>query len=81
VLAAARSGIWLVVRTATLQGAVTLTTLVAATAGTVGLAAHQVVNSLWVLLAFALDVLGHQVGDSRLIGGRPLSAVCRRRVL
>ena len=29
----------------------------------------------------ALAVLGHHVGDSRLIGGRPPSAVCRRRVL
>ena len=29
----------------------------------------------------ALGVLGHQVGDSRLVGGRPPRAVCRRRVL
>ncbi|SED09309.1 regulatory helix-turn-helix protein, lysR family [Streptomyces sp. 2314.4] len=29
----------------------------------------------------ALDVLGHDFGDSRLIGGWPSSAVCRRRVL
>lgn len=29
----------------------------------------------------ALDVPGHQVGDRRLIGGRPPSAVWRRRVL
>ena len=28
-----------------------------------------------------LDVLGHQVGDSRLIGGRPPRALWRRRVL
>ncbi|MEU5798808.1 hypothetical protein ABZ800_35625 [Streptomyces sp. NPDC047813] len=28
-----------------------------------------------------LDVLGHDFGDSRLIGGWPASAVCRRRVL
>jgi hypothetical protein len=27
------------------------------------------------------SVLGRQVGDSRLIGGRPPSAVCGRRVL
>ncbi|MCR8577508.1 hypothetical protein, partial [Streptomyces sp. Isolate_219] len=28
----------------------------------------------------ALGVLGHDFGDSRLIGGWPSSAVCRRRV-
>jgi uncharacterized protein (DUF2252 family) len=28
-----------------------------------------------------LAVPGHKVGDSRLVGGRPPSAVCRRRVL
>jgi hypothetical protein len=28
-----------------------------------------------------LVVPGHKVGDSRLVGGRPPSAVCRRRVL
>ena len=29
----------------------------------------------------SLGVPGHKVGDSRLVGGRPPSAVCRRRVL
>lgn len=29
----------------------------------------------------ALGVPSHKVGDSRLVGGRPSSAVCRRRVL
>jgi hypothetical protein len=29
----------------------------------------------------ALDVLGHQVGDRRLVGGSPPSALWRRRVL
>ncbi|SDR67958.1 putative efflux protein, MATE family [Friedmanniella luteola] len=66
VLRAARSGTWLVLRTATLQGAVTLTTLVATTSGTVALAAHQVVNSLWVLLAFALDALA--IAGQAIIG-------------
>jgi len=65
-LRAARSGSWLVLRTATLQGAITLTTLVAATSGTVALAAHQVVNGLWVLLAFALDALA--IAGQALIG-------------
>jgi len=31
--------------------------------------------------ASLLDVPGHQVGDRRLIGGRPPRALCRRRVL
>ena len=66
VLAAARSGTWLVVRTATLQGAVTLTTLVATSTGTIALAAHQVVNSLWVLLAFALDAIA--IAGQSIIG-------------
>lgn len=81
VLAAARNGSWLVVRTATLQGAITLTTLVAATAGTVGLAAHQVVNGLWVLLAFALDaiaiagqaIIGRALGAGEVELGRALT--------
>ena len=73
VLRAARAGSWLVLRTATLQGAITLTTLVAATSGTVALAAHQVVTSLWVLLAFALDALaiaGQAIIGRALGGGR-----------
>ena len=32
-------------------------------------------------IAEPLDVPGHQVGDSRLIGGRPPRALWRRRVL
>jgi Na+-driven multidrug efflux pump len=81
VLHAARAGSWLVLRTATLQAAVTLTTVVAATAGTVGLAAHQVVNSLWVLLAFALDaiaiagqaLIGRALGAGEVALGRALT--------
>jgi putative MATE family efflux protein len=66
VLSAARSGSWLVVRTATLQGAITLTTFVATATGTVALAAHQVVTSLWTLLAFALDALA--IAGQSIIG-------------
>lgn len=66
VLAAARSGVWLIARTATLQTAITLTTVTAATGGAVALAAHQVVNSLWVLLAFALDALA--IAGQAIIG-------------
>ena len=57
VRAVARTGGWLVVRTALLQAAVTTNTLVAAALGAVTLAAHQVVGGLWTLLAFALDAV------------------------
>ncbi|HEU5483869.1 MAG TPA: MATE family efflux transporter [Microlunatus sp.] len=66
VLAAARTGVWLVARTATLQIAITLTTVVAAAGGTVMLAAYQVVNSIWVLLAFALDAIA--IAGQSIIG-------------
>lgn len=57
VLAAARSGVWLVLRTVALQASITATTVVATHLGAVGLAAHQVINSLWMFLAFALDAI------------------------
>ena len=66
VFAAARTGVWLVARTATLQVAITLTTVVAAAGGTVVLAAHQVVNSIWILLAFALDAIA--IAGQAIIG-------------
>ncbi len=75
VLRAARAGRWLVVRTATLQGAVTLATLGAASSGTVALAAHQVVTSLWILLAFCLDALAiaGQTIIARALGSEELT--------
>ena len=66
VLVAARSGLWLVLRTAALQTGITLTTFVAAAGGAVTLAAHQVVNSLWILLAFALDAIA--IAGQAIIG-------------
>ena len=57
VLRAARSGVWLVLRTISLQTSITATTIVATHLGVIGLAAHQVANSLWSFLAFALDAL------------------------
>jgi putative MATE family efflux protein len=73
VLRTARAGGWLVLRTALLQAAITVTTLVAAGSGAVALAAHQVVNGLWVLLAFALDAIaiaGQALIASALGGGQ-----------
>lgn len=85
ILSAARSGVWLVARTATLQAGVTLTTVVAATGGAVVLASHQIVNSLWTLLAFALDaiaiagqaIIGRSLGAGNVALGR---AMTRRMV-
>jgi len=57
VLVAARAGVWLVLRTASLQLGITMTTVVAAGLGAVGLATHQVANSLWTFLTFALDAI------------------------
>ena len=72
VAAVARSGGWLVVRTALLQAAVTTNTVVAAALGATALAAHQVISGLWVLLAFALDavaIAGQALIGSALGGG------------
>jgi putative MATE family efflux protein len=85
ILASGRAGIWLVLRTATLQTAVTITTVMATAGGAVTLAAHQVVYSIWVLLAFALDaiaiagqaIIGRLVGAGDVTLGR---AMMRRMV-
>lgn len=57
VLAAARSGVWLVIRTAWLQLSLVATTTVAAHTGAIGLASHQVTNAVWAFLCMALDAL------------------------
>ncbi|WP_114561318.1 MATE family efflux transporter, partial [Desertihabitans aurantiacus] len=57
VLAAARTGVWLVLRTASMQVTALTTTAVATGMGAVVLASQQVVQSLWSLLAFALDAI------------------------
>lgn len=54
---AAAHGGWLVVRTAGLWVSLTATTVVASHLGSHVLAAHQVANSLWTFIAFALDAL------------------------
>jgi len=78
VLAAARAGVWLVLRTLSLQLSITATTVVATRLGAVGLAAHQVANSWWTFLAFALDalaiacqaIIGRHLGASDADGAR-----------
>lgn len=56
-LTVARHGGWLVLRTASLQVALTTTAVIAAGLGTVAIAAHQITNALWSLLAMALDAI------------------------
>ena len=57
VLAAARGGVPLLVRTLALRGVLLVTTWVAAGLGDVPLAAYQVTATIWTFLAFALDAL------------------------
>lgn len=77
ILTAARSGAWLVLRTLALQGSITATTIVATHIGAAGLAAHQVVNSLWLFLAFALDAIAiaAQAIIGRYLGAAQSSSV------
>lgn len=56
----------LFLRTLTLRAALVITTWVAASKGTVALAAHQVTYNVWGFLAFALDALG--IAGQTLIG-------------
>ena len=55
--AAGRSGVPLLVRTLALRAAILVTTYAATSAGAAQLAAHQVVISVWGLLALALDAI------------------------
>jgi len=57
VLAAARGGVPLLVRTLALRAVLLVTTWVAADLGDVPLAAYQVTATIWTFLAFALDAL------------------------
>ena len=66
ILANARSGAPLLVRTASLRLAILATVWVATALGDVTLAGHQVVSSLWSLAAFALDALA--IAAQALVG-------------
>ncbi len=76
--AAASAGVPLVVRTATLRGALLVMTYVATGAGTVALAAHQVAFTIWIFLSLALDavaiagqaIVGRYLGASDAAGAR-----------
>lgn len=77
ILRSARDGAWLMLRTAALHTSLTVSTVIAARMGATSLAAHQVVNALWMFLAFALDAIAiaAQAIIGRYLGASDTSAV------
>ncbi|MBW8800801.1 MAG: MATE family efflux transporter [Streptomyces sp.] len=83
--ASAQAGVPLLVRTISLRAVLMIATAVAARLGDADIAAHQIVLSLWSLLAFALDaiaiagqaVIGRYLGADDAVGARD---ACRRMV-
>ncbi|MFE9257400.1 MATE family efflux transporter [Streptomyces sp. NPDC006879] len=83
--ACAQAGAPLLVRTLSLRAVLIIATFVAAGLGDTEVAAHQILLSLWSLLAFALDaiaiagqsIIGRYLGAGDVEGAQ---AVCRRMV-
>lgn len=83
--ACAKAGAPLLVRTLSLRAVLLIATAVAARLGDADIAAHQILLSLWSLLAFALDaiaiagqaIIGRYLGAGDTAGAK---AVCRRMV-
>ncbi|GGR60485.1 MATE family efflux transporter [Streptomyces roseolus] len=83
--ASAQAGVPLLVRTLSLRAALMIATAVAARLGDTEVAAHQIILSLWSLMAFALDaiaiagqaIIGRYLGADDAEGARQ---VCRRMV-
>ncbi|MFG3113173.1 MATE family efflux transporter [Streptomyces sp. NPDC048197] len=83
--ASAQAGVPLLVRTLSLRAVLMIATAIAARLGDAEVAAHQVVITLWNLLAFALDaiaiagqaIIGRHLGAGDRAGAR---AACRRMV-
>ena len=83
--ACAQAGAPLLVRTLSLRAILLIATSVAARLGDADVAAHQILLSLWSLLAFALDaiaiagqaIIGRCLGAGDAAGAR---AVCRRMI-
>ncbi|MFE6282847.1 MATE family efflux transporter [Streptomyces sp. NPDC057877] len=83
--ASAQAGAPLLVRTLSLRAILMIATAVAARLGDADIAAHQIILSLWSLLAFALDaiaiagqaIIGRYLGAGDAQGARD---VCRRMV-
>ncbi|MGX1475965.1 UNVERIFIED_CONTAM: putative MATE family efflux protein [Streptomyces canus] len=83
--ASAQAGVPLLVRTLSLRAILMIATAVAARLGDSDIAAHQIILSLWSLLAFALDaiaiagqaIIGRYLGADDTDGARQ---ACRRMV-
>ncbi|MFD8641450.1 MATE family efflux transporter [Streptomyces zaomyceticus] len=83
--ASAQAGVPLLVRTLSLRAVLMIATAVAARMGDAEVAAHQIILSLWSLMAFALDaiaiagqaIIGRYLGADDSEGARQ---VCRRMV-
>ncbi|WP_189708793.1 MATE family efflux transporter [Streptomyces anandii] len=83
--ASAQAGVPLLVRTLSLRAILMIATAVAARLGDADIAAHQIILSLWSLLAFALDaiaiagqaIIGRYLGAGDASGARE---ACRRMV-
>ncbi|EFL33374.1 DNA-damage-inducible protein F [Streptomyces viridochromogenes DSM 40736] len=83
--ASAQAGVPLLVRTLSLRAVLLIATAVAARLGDADIAAHQIILSLWSLLAFALDaiaiagqaIIGRYLGAGDTQGARD---ACRRMV-
>ncbi|MGW0465624.1 MATE family efflux transporter [Streptomyces sp. NPDC003027] len=81
----AQAGVPLLVRTLSLRAVLMIATVVAARLGDAEVAAHQIILSLWSLMAFALDaiaiagqaIIGRYLGAEDPEGARQ---VCRRMV-
>ncbi|MFD5425367.1 MATE family efflux transporter [Streptomyces sp. NPDC127084] len=84
--ASAQAGAPLLVRTLSLRAVLLIATAVAARLGDTEIAGHQIIISLWSLMAFALDAIaiaGQAIIGRYLGAGDPEGArqVCRRMVL
>ncbi|MCT9076440.1 MATE family efflux transporter [Streptomyces fulvoviolaceus] len=85
ITASAQAGVPLLVRTLSLRAILMIATAVAARLGDADIAAHQIILSLWSLLAFALDaiaiagqaIIGRYLGADDTEGARQ---ACRRMV-
>ncbi|MEU9624410.1 MULTISPECIES: MATE family efflux transporter [unclassified Streptomyces] len=83
--ASARAGVPLLVRTLSLRAVLMIATAIAARLGDTEIAAHQIILSLWSLMAFALDaiaiagqaIIGRCLGAGDAKGARE---ACRRMV-
>ncbi|MFF3715824.1 MATE family efflux transporter [Streptomyces prasinus] len=77
--ASAQAGAPLLVRTLSLRAILMITTAVAARLGDSDIAAHQIILSLWSLLAFALDAIAiaGQAIIGRYLGAGDAQGACR----